>query len=82
MHNTSFRTGTFGFLAGSIVPIMFLNFYLIPSQNFKHQKELKFLKKSVGVMNWQVKKLENLEHNGAHVLNSDKYQDGLYWAGF
>lgn len=81
MHNSSFRTGTFGFLAGSTIPIMFTSLYLIPSQNFKDQKELRFLKNSVGIMNWQVKKLENLE-NRESVLTNDKYQDGLYWAGF
>lgn len=77
--NPSFRTGTIGFLAGSIIPLMFTNFYLIPSQNFQDLKELNNMKRSVGIMNWQVEKLE--KRNGTF-FNSDNYQDGLYWAGF
>lgn len=81
MQNPSFRTGTFGFLAGSIIPIMFTNFYLIPYQTLKDQNDIRRMKNSVGLMNWQVKKLERLE-NPHSALNSESYQDGLYWAGF
>jgi hypothetical protein len=75
-----FKAGTVGFLTGSLIPILFTSFYLIPSQQYMEQREINWLKKVVSLMNWQVNKLESRQFGTS--LSEGSYRDGLYWAGF
>lgn len=72
----SLRSGTIGFIAGSMIPILFTKFYILPVKQSRDEREINYLRNSLRVMDWQVKKLENGDPESQSKI------DELYWAGF
>lgn len=94
--NPLLRTTAVGFLVGASIPVLFAQFYYMPLRTQNQTSDINFLKKVVNFLNWQVWKMEQansmtnassgnvvedpIDHR--RYLTSDKYRDGLYWAGF
>ncbi|CEP24177.1 unnamed protein product [Cyberlindnera jadinii] len=77
-----FKSAAVGFVTGSTVPLLVTTLYLMPQHQYSEQQELNWLKRIVGVLTWQVKKLEARQLGIDTAKLSEGYRDGLYWAGF